>query len=161
ARHVEVSGRGLPISEVAGIAVQIAEALEASHEHGIIHRDLKPSNLKVTREGCVKVLDFGLARPVSEANADPESDRDTETIGGVRDGALLGTPRYMSPEQARSRPVDKRADIWAFGCVLYEMLAGKPAFDGDGVAEILASVIRGEPDWSALPADTPHALQAC
>ncbi len=138
------------------------EALEAAHERGIVHRDLKPANIKITPAGRVKVLDFGLARAMSGTGSGPEiAHSPTNTVGGTKDGVLLGTAPYMSPEQARGRTVDKRADIWAFGCVLYEMLTGSPAFAGDGVAEVLANVIKTEPDWSALPADTPAALRLC
>ena len=143
--------RGLPTSEVLSIAGQIAEAIEAAHERGIIHRDLKPSNIKITTDGRVKVLDFGLARASgAEAGTDV-------TIEGV----LLGTAAYMSPEQARGRAVDTRTDIWAFGCVLYEMVTGVKAFGGDGLAEVLANVIKGEPDWSLVPDETPPALRLC
>ena len=138
------------------------EALEAAHERGIVHRDLKPANIKITPEGRVKVLDFGLARAMGGTGSGPQiANSPTITVGGTQDGVLLGTAPYMSPEQARGRTVDKRTDIWAFGCVLYEMLTGAPAFAGDGVAEVLANVIKTEPDWTALPADTPAALRLC
>jgi eukaryotic-like serine/threonine-protein kinase len=157
-----VSPRGLPVDEVVSIASQVIEALEAAHERGIVHRDLKPANIKITPGGQVKVLDFGLARAMGGTGSGPEIvDSPTLTIGATQDGVLLGTAPYMSPEQARGRTVDKRTDIWAFGCVLYEMLTGAPAFAGDGVAEVLAVVIKGEPDWTALPADTPAALRLC
>lgn len=152
--------RGLPIDEVMRIAIQIADALEAAHERGVVHRDLKPANIKITSEARVKVLDFGLARAVSGAGADL-AHSPTMTVGGTNIGALLGTAPYMSPEQARGRTVDRSTDIWAFGCVLYEMLSGTPAFTGVDVAEVLANVIKGEPDWRALPADTPPALRVC
>ena len=156
------SRRGLPIDDVLSIASQVIEALEAAHERGIVHRDLKPANIKVTPEGRVKVLDFGLARAMSGTGSGPQmANSPTVTVGGTQDGVLLGTAPYMSPEQARGRTVDKRTDIWAFGCVLYEMLTGAPAFAGDGVAEVLANVIKTEPDWTALPADTPAALRLC
>src|SRR5688572_28446433 len=151
------SRRGLPIDEVVSIASQVIEALEAAHEAGIVHRDLKPANVKITPAGRVKVLDFGLAKAMGGGSGLLGSP--TITVEGTPDAALLGTAPYMSPEQARGRTVDKRTDIWAFGCVLYEMLTGSPAFAGDGVAEVLASVITAEPDWTALPADTPAALR--
>ena len=156
------SRRGLPIDDVVGLASQVIEGLEAAHERGIVHRDLKPANIKITPAGRVKVLDFGLARAMSGTDSGPQiAQSPTNTVGGTQDGVLLGTAPYMSPEQARGRTVDKRADIWAFGCVLYEMLTGSPAFAGDGVAEVLANVIKTEPEWSALPADTPAALRLC
>jgi eukaryotic-like serine/threonine-protein kinase len=152
----------MPLDEALPIAKQIAEALEAAHEQGIIHRDLKPANIKVKPDGTVKVLDFGLAKlndpnaqNVSKEPNDPNvpnrfSMSPTITspalITGV--GVLLGTAAYMSPEQAKGRPADKRSDIWSFGCVLYEMLAGKRAFEGDDVADTLAAAIKSEPDWT-------------
>ena len=156
------SRRGLPIDDVVSIASQVIEALEAAHERGIVHRDLKPANIKITPEGRVKVLDFGLARAMSGTASGPQiAHSPTVTVGGTQDGVLLGTAPYMSPEQARGRTVDKRTDIWAFGCVLYEMLTGAPAFEGDGVADVLANVIKTEPDWAALPEDTPTSLRLC
>src|SRR5262245_11072278 len=147
----------IPIDEALPIARQIAEALEAAHEQGIVHRDLKPANIKVRPDGTVKVLDFGLAKLAEPAastgtNPSPLSLSPTITSPALMTGVgvLLGTAAYMSPEQARGKDLDKRADIWAFGCVLYEMLAGKRAFDGEDVAVVLASIIKGEPEWSAL-----------
>jgi eukaryotic-like serine/threonine-protein kinase len=159
ARHA-TPPRGLPIGEVMRIAVQMADALEAAHERGVVHRDLKPANIKITSEARVKVLDFGLARAVSGAGAEL-AHSPTMTVGSTNTGALIGTAPYMSPEQARGRTADRSTDIWAFGCVLYEMLSGTPAFTGDDVAEVLANVIKGEPDWRALPADTPPVLRVC
>jgi serine/threonine-protein kinase len=146
----------IPIDEALPIAKQICDALEYAHERGIIHRDLKPANVKVTNDDAVKVLDFGLAKALE---VDPSSlDISTSpTISrmATQQGVLLGTAAYMSPEQAKGRSVDRRADIWSFGCVLYEMLTGKIAFPGESVTDTLATVIRAEPDWSHLPAATP------
>ena len=151
----------IPLDEALPIAKQICEALEAAHEQGIIHRDLKPANIKVRLDGAVKVLDFGLAKafapassPVGNATMSP-----TLTIHATQAGLILGTAAYMSPEQARGRAVDRRADIWAFGCVLFEMLSGRRAFDGDDVTIMLASVMRAEPDWRLLPTEVPDAIR--
>jgi eukaryotic-like serine/threonine-protein kinase len=153
----------LPLKEVLDIARQIAEALEAAHENGIIHRDLKPANIKVTPDGTVKVLDFGLAKAF--AGHGTGIDLSALTIEGTGEGVIAGTPAYMSPEQACGQAVDKRTDIWAFGCVLYEMLTGVLAFRGETVSETLTNVMKSEPQWLALPPDTPanvrNIVQRC
>jgi TolB-like protein len=153
----------MSVDEVLPIVRQIAEALEFAHEHGIVHRDLKPANIKVRSDGAVKVLDFGLAKaiePVGAAMPANVSQLSTLTPPAVTQaGIILGTAAYMSPEQARGNRVDKRADIWAFGAILFEMLTGRRAHSGDTVADILAGIISREPDWSLLRADTPGALR--
>ncbi|MDE3188661.1 MAG: serine/threonine-protein kinase [Acidobacteriota bacterium] len=150
----------IPLDEALPIAQQIAEALEYAHEHGIIHRDLKPANIKITPEDCVKVLDFGLAKAMGpeEASADP-SNSPTLSAAMTQAGFIIGTAAYMAPEQAKAKPVDRRADIWAFGCVLFEMLTGQKAFDGETVSDVLAAVIMKVPDWTALPETTPPSIQ--
>ena len=146
----------IPIDEVVRIAKQICEGLEYAHERGIVHRDLKPANVKVTLDDAVKVLDFGLAKAIEgDATSMDISTSPTITRMATLAGVLLGTAAYMSPEQAKAKPVDRRADIWAFGCVLYEMLVGKMAFHGESVTDTLAAVIKEEPDWSQLPSATP------
>src|SRR5512145_2856289 len=153
----------IPVDEALPIARQIAEALEAAHEQGIIHRDLKPANIKVRADGTVKVLDFGLAKALEPAGVVGGADATaspTITSPAMMTGAgmILGTAAYMSPEQAKGRPADKRSDVWAFGAVLYEMLTGKRAFDGEDVNDTAASVLKSHPDWSLLPPDVPSPV---
>ena len=158
----------IPLDEALPIARQIAEALEAAHELGVIHRDLKPANIKLRQDGVVKVLDFGLAKLV-EAGASGSTRQDRASLASLSPtittpamtqvGLILGTAAYMSPEQARGRAVDRRADIWAFGCVLYEMLTGAKTFGGDDVTDTIAAVVRAEPEWSKLPAATPQSIR--
>jgi serine/threonine protein kinase len=151
------SGR-IEIGEALRIGIEIAEGLEAAHEKGVIHRDLKPGNLKLTADDQVKILDFGLAKAVEEPTiADPSSP--TMTMPPSVAGLILGTPAYMSPEQAQGKPLDKRTDIWSFGVVMYEMLTGKRPFTGGSMADILAAVLRAGPDWGALPIGTPPGIR--
>ena len=150
----------IPLDEALPIAKQIAEGLEYAHERGIVHRDLKPANIKLTANDAVKILDFGLAKAL-EGDPGQVDISSSPTISrmATQAGIILGTAAYMSPEQAKGKAVDRRADIWAFGCVLFEMLAGKMAFSGETVTDILAAVVRAEPDWSHLPAETPLAIR--
>ena len=152
-------GGPLELDETLRIANQLADALEAAHVAGIIHRDLKPSNIKIRPDGTVKVLDFGLAKPLESRAPNPDVSPTLTAVGATRHGTILGTAAYMSPEQARGQIVDKRTDIWAFGCVLYEMLTGGRPFAGKDVTETLAFVITREPDWTNLPAGTPAAVR--
>ena len=150
----------LPLEEALPIARQIADALEAAHEKGIIHRDLKPVNIKIKPDGGVKVLDFGLAK-IAEQTApagDPEN-LPTVQMGATVAGQIMGTPAYMSPEQAKGKAVDRRSDIWSFGVVLFEMFTGRQMFEGETATDILAAVMRAEPDWTMLPKDVPRRIR--
>jgi hypothetical protein len=152
----------IPVDDALAIASQIADALEAAHERGIIHRDLKPANIKLRDDGTVKVLDFGLAKALEGEHASPDiSMSPTMSIAATRMGVILGTAAYMAPEQARGKAVDRRTDIWAFGCVLYEMVTGKRAFEGEDISDTLAAILRGEPDWSRAPTQLRSLLHAC
>jgi len=152
----------LPLDEALSIARQVADALETAHEQGIVHRDLKPANIKLRPDGTVKVLDFGLAKalePVGTARAELANSPTITTPAMTQVGMVLGTAAYMSPEQAKGRPADKRSDVWGFGCVLFEMLAGKRAFAGDDVGDTLAAILMREPDWTALPSGVPRHVE--
>ena len=148
----------LPLSVALQTAVQVAGALEAAHERGILHRDLKPANIKIATDGGVKVLDFGLAKDVSAVAGSIASATSTVASVATAEGTLLGTPAYMSPEQARGMAVDKRSDIWAFGCVLFEMLSGRLPFEGSTPFDVLGAILQKEPNWGALPDDLPAGL---
>ena len=150
----------LPIDDVLHIAKQMAEALEYAHERNVVHRDLKPANVKLTAEGKVKILDFGLAKAMtSDVQSHSLSNSPTLSLAATQAGVILGTAAYMSPEQAKGKPVDRRADIWAFGVVVYEMLTASPMFSGETASETMAHVMMKEPDWNALPANTPSQLR--
>ena len=161
----------IPIDEALTIARQIAEALQAAHERGIVHRDLKPANVKVRPDGTVKVLDFGLAKAIEPPDGPSRLTHGLSmsptitTPAMTHAGMILGTAAYMSPEQAKGKRADKRSDVWAFGAVLYEMLTGRRAFDGDDMVDVLGAVARMEPDWAAVPAGVPAPvltlLKAC
>jgi len=154
-----VIARGaMPMTDVVPVARQIADALEAAHDQGIVHRDLKPANVKVREDGTVKVLDFGLAK-VWDTSAADSANSPTLTSPATMIGTVLGTAAYMAPEQARGRAVDRRADIWSFGVVVFEMLTGQRVFDGDDVSVTIAAILKDEPDWSRLPKTTPASLQ--
>ena len=148
------------MDEALPLARQLAEALEYAHERGIVHRDLKPANIKITTEGALKVLDFGLAKAIQGETVQADASKSpTLTDQMTRAGVILGTAAYMSPEEARGSVVDKRADIWAFGAVLFEMLTGKQCFSGESVTDVLAAAGKSEPDWTALPGDTSRSVR--
>ncbi len=160
AERLADGAHALSIHEAIAIGRQMAEALEVAHDKGIIHRDLKPANVKITSDGVVKVLDFGLAKAVGGEGAGPDLTHVSEpTRSGMRAGVVMGTAAYMSPEQARGLPVDKRTDIWAFGCVLYQMMTGQIAFGGETASDSIAKILEREPDWSALPPSTPATIR--
>lgn len=151
----------MPLHEAVEVAKQICDALSAAHEAGTIHRDLKPANIKVRDDGTVKVLDFGLAKALEPAGGSSANAMNSPTLSvhATQMGVILGTAAYMAPEQARGRPVDRRADIWAFGVVLFEMLTGQRAFEGDDVSITLASVLKDDVEWKALPANVPPSVR--
>jgi serine/threonine protein kinase len=148
----------IPVKEALPIAKQIAEALETAHEIGIIHRDLKPANIKLTKDGIVKVLDFGLAK-VCETPGPVSLSNFPTMMTAIAAGSIMGTAAYMSPEQAKGQEADRTADVWSFGCVLYEMLSGRRVFEGEATAEILGGVLKAEPAWRHLPAETPVGIR--
>jgi eukaryotic-like serine/threonine-protein kinase len=152
--------RPLTLREAVSTARQIAEALDAAHERGIVHRDLKPANIKVRQDGAVKVLDFGLAKALEPAVMDAKSSPTMTNPAVTGAGVILGTAAYMSPEQARGQTIDRRTDIWAFGCILYEMLVGRTAFAGETVADTIGAILDRQPDWSVLPPSTPAGVRS-
>ncbi len=156
-----LKGGAIPVDEAIAIAKQIAEGLEAAHEKGIVHRDLKPANVKIAKDGTVKILDFGLAKAYEGEPATDGALSQSPTMSRqmTEAGIILGTAAYMSPEQARGKPVDKRADVWAFGVVLFEMLTGRRLFQGKTVSDTMAAVLRQEIPWPALPPETPAGVQ--
>ncbi len=156
---VRIAQGAMPVDEAVAIVRQIIDALEAAHEIGIVHRDLKPANIKLRHDGTVKVLDFGLAKAVDPAADGSLANSPTLTARATQMGMILGTASYMSPEQARGRAVDKRTDVWAFGCVLFEMLTGGKTFEGEDVTDIISAVVKTEPDWTALPSSTPPHIR--
>src|SRR5262245_48043850 len=153
----------LPFDEAIAIARQIASGLEAAHEQGIVHRDLKPANIKVRDDGTVKILDFGLAKAfdATASSSDAAMNSPTLTAHATAAGVILGTAAYMAPEQARGRPVDKRADIWAFGCIVYEMLTGRGPFQADTLTDVVAAVVTAEPDLTRVPARARTLVRRC
>ncbi|HEX7778412.1 MAG TPA: protein kinase, partial [Vicinamibacterales bacterium] len=150
----------LPIDEAVTYARQMLDALEAAHEKGIVHRDLKPGNVMLTTDNQIKILDFGLARVIDSDPTASQSNSPTLTFAATQAGVVLGTAAYMSPEQAKGRVADRRSDVWAFGCVFFEMLTGKRVFEGEDVSETLAAVLRADPEWQALPADVPAGVRS-
>src|SRR5262245_5575109 len=159
-RIARAGTKGVPLTEALDIARQIADALDAAHQKGIVHRDLKPANIKITPQGVVKVLDFGLAKLEAVGAGEEFTDAPTLTVNDTREGLVIGTAAYMSPEQARGKATDKRTDVWAFGCVLYEMLTGCRAFPAETATEILAAILERKVDWTKLPSSTPSNVRS-